>query len=91
MKVVLQGNSINRLYRVAKAKRNETLFTAGASFTLAALDAHRKDVPFMFVFGALTCMGLNIAKKYIDAMKLIKPEYDKIVERAKHIKAAQKK
>ena len=86
----LPDKLINRKYKRMRYKRNQTIVFAGANFAFAAADAvaHKG---FMTAFmGASTLVCLKAAELYINAARLIKPQYDEILQRAKNISKIRK-
>lgn len=84
------GNSIVRVYKGARNAKRFCYTMSGAEFAFGAISARHKDIGNTTLFGLLSCWFLKNSKDLSDIQNILKPHYQKIVERTKQIKAAKK-
>ncbi len=87
---ILPGGAINRQYRNFRTMRNNSWKMFFVNTTLASISAYKKDLPFTFALGALSCLWIHKIEASINAMLPLKQAYREIEKRAIHIKIATK-
>lgn len=81
------GNGIVRKYHAIKKRRNFVGSMAALDFTLGAIDATRHNLSGAVINSGLSCFLSRLTADLHAMLKIIEPEYKKIVARAKSIYA----
>ena len=76
---------INRKYRGIRNTRNRTIAVAGAVFGFAAAEAMAQKGFMTVLMGSLTLINLKAIELGTNALRLIRPQYLEILNRAKNI------
>lgn len=82
--------NINKIYKNTKLRRNRALIYTGVDTALAVMHARKKEVGSSMFWGALGSVTLKFAQDCSQALKILKPTYNQIVDRAKRLKEFKK-
>lgn len=76
---------VNRQYRIMRKRRNKSIAYAGVTFGIAAAEAVVHKGFMTLIMGGFSLVGLKTAEWAINTMKVLKPQYLEILNRAKNI------
>jgi len=76
---------VNRKYRLMRSKRRKTLAYAGATFGIAAAEAINQKALMITLMGGATLFFLKGVEISTNVMRILRPQYKEILERAKKI------
>lgn len=85
MRIIKTGNAIVRQYKAAKFLRNSYAGVSGMDFVFGAQDAINHDIVGTGLMYLCTCYFAKRAAQFHQQVSLLKPEYQKIVQRAREI------
>ena len=76
---------VNRQYRIMRTRRNKAIAYAGATFCIAAAEAIAHKGLMTTIMGAYSLIGIKAVEIAINTMRILKPQYLEILNRAKSI------
>lgn len=85
-----KGNAIVRKYRAIKYRRNIIASFAAIDFAFGAMEASKRQLGPCVINGGLACLMSRLAADLHSLLKVVEPEYNKVVARAKQIKLKKK-
>ena len=81
---------LNRKYRAIRNKRNRSAVLAGATFGIAAAEAIVHKGFMTILMGSYSLLCMKSAELGTNAMRMLRPQYLEILERAKNINKIRK-
>ena len=78
-------NLVNRKYRAIRRKRNQAIAISGLVFGFAASDAIAHKGLMTIIMGGFTLFNLKSVELGTRALRVLKPQYLEILNRAKSI------
>ena len=78
-------NLINRKYRLIRKKRNQIIAYSGVAFGIAAAEAIAQKGLMTILLGGTTLFCLKGVELGTNVLRILRPQYKEIVERAKNI------
>lgn len=85
-----KGNAIVRKYKAIKYRRNIIASFAVMDFAFGAMEASKRQLGPCIINGGLACLMSRLAADLHALLKVVEPEYNKVVARAKQIKLKKK-
>lgn len=76
---------VNRQYRIMRTRRNKAIVFAGVTFCTAAAEAIAHKGLMTTIIGVYSLIGIKATEIAINTMRILKPQYLEILNRAKSI------